>query len=882
MAAVIPKQSFPVPSDAKGQPFTSAEELLSKLERESSGLYLVGSQGMWHGGIHITDATIPWCALGTESAEEKAYRNGEPYKGEQFIRCMADGEIVAWRVCKDYENAAIEWRGENLFYSTSFVLVKHYIQPGETKDSELTFFTLYMNLAPFAAYKQLDDLHGRIVSSRQRYYKSKDDLQGGRAAGNLRAGTIVMLSNNIVTRSSDRRQFTEVSISTETKNAAGEILVAGTKVWTVSDQGSLKASVSAPVPSWWTKCTPPYTNQPEGAINCTSRTVLNYYLSSEDVLQYTSAGTLPADIPLSYESGNTTQQLTRPGKNAEDASRTFSLVTLGRDLGKMKKGDRVWVVSDDDNLAPVTPAASGSAPVFNDVHVPATPVPVSAGDSLGHMGFCQLPEENGKHSRYQVHIECLSMDDMEKFITNPGNVGNDSPVYLAWQKDAALSDKGDTGMTASNRKTKISGILTLAKVPSVDAAGNALSSNKDAAWFQIRPEGGWLAAGSVQKLSQYALGELGFVTLNKAPESFDLLDGIKQPNNVVKGILEQLYKVAQEETRPAHALNKYNYERLLKQIDSNQDGHYSEQEYLQAVHNVSYRERLYRIIAKHGSEWYYGKDDPLWKTYLDTLTKDAPAWKTYLETFIDKMTWMKTVTEKGVSLGPELWHMHPVVFLSAMVDEDEMALKWLQVPKGQLTFDAEGNDIDTSPWFSRKIHWPGGVSGVTIGRGYDLGQQASANADLVQIGVTDPFKSWLVGSQGLSGAGAQSRFNSASEDIRNSTITRKQQYDIFMISYQRLEDDVKRICQKPDTIRVYHSNPQATPEQAWSDIPEKIKEILVDLRYRGDYTPRARSLIQRYAYSGDLNSFGNVLSTRSNWQNVPEERFNQRVSFYEN
>lgn len=666
MAAVIPKQNFPVPSDAKGQPFTSAEELLSKLERESSGLYLVGSQGMWHGGIHITDATIPWCALGTESEEEKAYRNGKPYKGEQFIRCMADGEIVAWRVCNDYENAAIEWRGENLFYSTSFVLVKHYIQPGETKDSELTFFTLYMNLAPFAAYKQQDDLHDRMVASRQRYYKNKDDLQAERASGNLSAGTIVTLSDNMMTRNKDKRQFTEVTITTETKNAAGEALTVGTKVWTVSDRGSLKAAVSAPVPSWWTKCTPPYTNQPEGAINCTSRTVLNYYLSSEDVLQYTSAGTLPADIPLSYESGNITQQLTRPGKNAEDASRTFSLVTLGRDVGKMKKGDRVWVVSDDDNLAPVAPAASGSAPVFNDVHVPATPVPVSAGDSLGHMGFCQLPEENGKHSRYQVHIECLSMDDMEKFITNPGNVGNDSPVYLAWQKDAALSDKGDTEMTASNRKTKISGILSLAKVPGVDAAGNALSSNKDAAWFQIRPEGGWLAAGSVQKLSQYALGELGFVTLNKAPESFDLLDGIKQPNNVVKGILEQLYKVAQEETRPAHALNKYNYERLLKQIDSNQDGHYSEQEYFQAVHNASYRERLYRIIAKHGSEWYYGKDDPLWKTYLDTLTKDAPAWKTYLENFIDKMTWMKTVTEKGVSLGPELWHMHPVVFLEAI------------------------------------------------------------------------------------------------------------------------------------------------------------------------------------------------------------------------
>ena len=37
--------------------------------------------------------------------------------------------------------------------------------------------------------------------------------------------------------------------------------------------------------------------------------------------------------------------------------------------------------------------------------------------------------------------------------------------------------------------------------------------------------------------------------------------------------------------------------------------------------------------------------------------------------------------------------------------------------------------------------------------------------------------------------------------------------------------------------------------------------------------------MQRYAYSGGLNSFGNVLSTRSNWLNVPEERFNQRISF---
>lgn len=665
MAAKMPKISFPVPSNKKGHPFSSVEELLSMIGGESSGLYLVGSQGMWHGGIHITDATIPWCALSTDSRAENEYCR-ELYKGEQFIRCMADGEIVAWRVSKDYESAAIEWRGEKLFLSTSFVLVKHYIQPGDTEESGLTFFTLYMNLAPYAAYKQQGSLADRKVAGVQRYYSSAEDLQTGRAAGKLGKDTVVTLSDTIVTRSSDQRQFTEVTITRETKNTAGETLAAGTRIWTVSDQGYLKATESVPVPSWWAKCSPAYTNESEGVVNCTSRTNWAYYLSSDDVLQYKNAGSLVADFPLSYEPGNTAQQVIRPGKNPGDAARTFSLVTLGRDKDKLKKGDRVWVVSDGDSLTPVAPAASGSGPVFNDVYVPSEPVPINAGDSLGHMGFYQLPEENGKRSRYQVHIECLSMDDMEKFITNPGRVGEDNPVYLTWQADAPLFEKGEQGMVAGSRKTKISGIVTLAKVPGADAEGNALTNNRDAAYFQIRQEGGWLSAISVQKVSQYALGELGFVTLNKAPESFDLIDGIKQPDNVVKGILEQLYKAAQDETRTTHALNKYNYKRLLELIDSNQDGYYSEQEYLQAIHNVSYRDHLYRVIAKHASEWYYGKDDQLWKTYLDTLTTDAPLWKTYLEAFLVKMTWMKAVSEKGVVLGPEVWHMHPVVFLKAI------------------------------------------------------------------------------------------------------------------------------------------------------------------------------------------------------------------------
>lgn len=661
MPAKLPKFSYPVPSNKNGHAFSTAEDLLSKLDGESSGQYLVGSQGMWHGGIHITDATIPWCALSTNSAAEQQYRR-EPYQGEQFIRCMADGEIVAYRVCKDYESPAIPWRDEKLHFSTSFVLVKHYIQPGDTDDNGLTFYTLYMNLAPFSAYAQQSGDCNRKTASIQRYYSSVDDVLASRAAGSLVKDTSVALSDSIITRSSDRRQFTEVTIAEEIKNTVGTTLSAGAKVWTVSDQGSLKAESSVPVPSWWAKCTPAYDAQPAGRVNCTSRTNWSYYLSRDDVLARKSAGKVVAGFPLTYEPDNAAQQVTRPvtvtaGAAPTDTVNTFSLVTLGRDVGKQKKGDRVWIVSDGDSLTPVTPTTSASTLVFGEVVKPATAITINASDSIGHMGFFQLPEENGIRSRYQVHIECFSMDDkLPTFLTNPDHVGEQTPAFLKYPKAAALFAKDAAGqMVDSTRKTLTQGIVTLSKVPVVDIDGQP-------GYYQIHRENGYLAASSVQKLSQYALGELGFVALDKASESFNLLDGVQHPDNIVKGILEQMYKAAQDETRTSHVLNEHNYRRLLEHIDSNHDGVYSEQEYLQAVHNVSYRDHRFRIIAKHTSEWYCDKDDLLWKTYLDTLTTDAPQWKAYIETFIGKIKWMKSVP----GMGPELWHMHPVAFLGAV------------------------------------------------------------------------------------------------------------------------------------------------------------------------------------------------------------------------
>ncbi|GEM_PF-1669226 len=661
MPAKLLKISYPVPSDKNGHEFSSAEQLLSLLGSENSGQYLVGSQGMWHGGIHITDATVPWCALSADTAAEREYlAKNAPYRGGQFIRCMAEGKIVAWRVCKDYDSAVIAWRDGHVFQSTSFVLVEHYIQPGEKDSSGLTFHTLYMNMAPFEAYITEEGANQRKVAKSQRYYASKEDVLASpaKSAGTLPGGTAVTLSDNLITRGSDRRQFTQVTLSAEAKNTAGKKLAAGTPVWTVSDQGSLLAASSAvPVPSWWTKCSPAYGNQTGAGVQCTARANWQFYLSSDDVLKGNNAGSLTAGFPLTYEPDNAGQQMTRPAKNKNEAARIFSLVTLGRNVGKMKKGDRVWVVSDGDSLTKTAQAAAGGEPKFGEVVIPAAPVEINAGDSIGHMGFYELPEEDGKQSRYQVHIECLSMDSkLPTFLTNPDKVGGDSPTFLKYPEGANLfAGNAEGAMVDTKRVTRAPGILTLSGVP-VKRADEVVTH------YQIHPEGGWLPAANIIKLPQWALGDLGFVTLDRKPESFDLIDGKKQPNNVVKGILAEMYKAAKADPRTGSALYHYNYARLLKQIDRNNDGQFSEEEYIQAIRLPAYRDHLYRIIAKHPSEWWYGKDDALWKKYLDTLKEDAPAWKTYLEAFIDRLTWMKSVA----GIGPDPWHMHPVVFLEAI------------------------------------------------------------------------------------------------------------------------------------------------------------------------------------------------------------------------
>lgn len=596
------KICYPI-AKRSGQEFTRQEEILAHLAGESTGLYMIGRNGMWHGGIHITHATTPWCALSGKAASEKT-DFPLAYKGERAVRCMVDGDVVAYRICKDYMQ--IKWSGGPLHCSGSFVLVRHYIQPGESEKSGLHFYTLYMHLAPYSAYE---------------------------------------------------------SPQQET-------------LWVVQDR------LAAWDPEWVMVA---------GSDNATARNTWR-------------RGTLPKGAIVEWDQTDTNLHATAWNH------RGYGLVTfrgLGEEAQKrgakssLTPGQRYWILVDKNNISPLNAGATQpcwwrallpparEVMKFDQVVCP-DPFAISAGDSVGHLGYFQAAKDYGYEARYQVHIECISMDDnLPAFLTNPDKAGGKDPLWLKYSPDMTLYGKDiKTGTFAKDgRSTARTGILRL------DGVSAEADSGSGQEYWRLAAENGYLpkGEGGPELLSQYDLAKLGFRTEISEPESFDYLNGKKQPQGLVRNLFQALLNAAKDDTRVSHALVPYNYQRLLYKIDSGEKD-YSPLEYLSALHNPSYRDVVLKTIVKHPSDWYHKKGDAIWQTFLAPLKKDDLSWHRYSEEFLDKMAWMQEVTTER--LGPSLWHMHPVMFLGALLRDKKRG--WAHSPFANFLGEVESRNDYTA------------------------------------------------------------------------------------------------------------------------------------------------------------------------------------------
>lgn len=190
----------------------------------------------------------------------------------------------------------------------------------------------------------------------------------------------------------------------------------------------------------------------------------------------------------------------------------------------------------------------------------------------------------------------------------------------------------------------------------------------------------------------------------------------------------------------------------------------------------------------------------------------------------------------------------------------------------QLTFDAEGREGGT--YHSRTPHVPSSNSGLTIGRGYDLKQRnvLGVETDLMVAGLTREQALVYAAAVGLQGDAAKVYI--AENKDKLGEITPQQQKRLFEVTYAQIEADVKRICSKADVVEAYGATD-------WGSLNTKIKDVLIDLRFRGDYTPASRRFLQKHIAGNDLAKFKTEIEKEANWPNVPEDRFRRRAAYFD-
>lgn len=155
-----------------GEQYATVDEMMALIGREPHGSWLAGTNRMWHGGIHLTEVSAPGAVLKPETQDSAVP-----------LQCMADGEVVAWRLNQDYKKNS--FLGHSIQYTTTFVLVKSVCKPDlEKENTWLEFYSLYMGLAPLSAFKKCKCMKAKtkVLKRKAGNYESSQGSEGSAPA----------------------------------------------------------------------------------------------------------------------------------------------------------------------------------------------------------------------------------------------------------------------------------------------------------------------------------------------------------------------------------------------------------------------------------------------------------------------------------------------------------------------------------------------------------------------------------------------------------------------------------------------------------------------------------------------------------------------------
>ncbi|WP_312597243.1 pesticin C-terminus-like muramidase [Stutzerimonas nitrititolerans] len=530
-------------------------------------------------------------------------------------------------------------------------------------------------------------------------------------------------------------------------------------------------------------------------------------------------------------------------------------------------------------------------------------IPIKAGELIGHPGIYQ---NHNSAAQSLVHLEVFSCDDVPGFIGRSrawaSRLPDSQKTLLKVHKGASkliahrddinadnppkLSDSGSQiGVDLIIPQVLLDSLPTARKIQ-VKTPVEGSSTPSTTYWWRLdglfadengNPIDGWLAEQDLITTRHSPWEWPGFQWIEDTGTPLEKLTYTFNAKGLLSADEQHNYRaqISKADGGPLMTLA-----RLYKIVDTDEDGVLNGKEMRAALEKPWHAQLLGQLIIRYESEWLWSKAkwDELDSLLADESGQKNPVWEVEKQR-IEKLSWWKEVAgSHGISEAGKAWHFQTMGLVCAFnLTGDENDLKWLKVPRGQLTFDVEGNDVDkpTHPlyrYFSRVAHWPGGASGVTIGRGYDLGQRPSPESDLSSAGVSEPLLNWLIGAKGLKGQAAKSYLDSAGEEIKSAMITRKQQYDLFVLIYEFMKREVIRISDSDSNVEAYG-------RLDWDATDSRIKDVAVDLIYRGDYTQSSRKKVQQHIVDSDIEGLRAVISDKSVWPGVPDDRFNKRADY---
>lgn len=227
------------------------------------------------------------------------------------------------------------------------------------------------------------------------------------------------------------------------------------------------------------------------------------------------------------------------------------------------------------------------------------------------------------------------------------------------------------------------------------------------------------------------------------------------------------------------------------------------------------------------------------------------------------------LTPTGLINPTDIWFMQALEEVTTPNWRPKNVSGSLHVSIGQITFDAEGTDYITAvapfrqqkyPFFSRILHWPPvGGSGVTLGRGYDMGNRSAGEilSTLMLAGIEEYKAQICAKAAGLKNREADQFVKVYGPFV--GEITHQQQIRLFEIAYREKIEYGKGVYSRHvEKLKIVKA-------VQWNSLDKVIRDAFIDTLYQGNIT--AKQMVKIMAQGGSRQQIIDYLRNDSNLGN---------------